>query len=592
MEIFVRSYKRIATADLSFHGICLIGGKNEAGKSSLAEAIRAAITGEGIALEALGERLTKAHHAPALVRWGADKGNAVVRIETGAVSMTWPKCDYASEGAKPPRASRIAAGLDSLARMRPEERAKFLVELLKAMPTKGELLAELVEQKIGRPDDVANYVWDVISRDGWDAPLKKGTDGKETGGALSLAKAKGATRKGQFREVTGENWGSDKGADWAPQGWNPKWDALSIDQADAGISVIRNEVEAFDKAAGANEATIAGWRAAAASLPELEAAVLPSPDDLGKAVITAEVVRAALPTATDGEDIGQPCPHCQGMLVPVPGKSPPWRAASTKKLTAAELKKVRLAIADADGTVANARDAYQGCNAKLRQHEAALQAARAAVEKLKDVPETGADRAEERQKLAERLTKATEVGQMIRKRIRACEIDGQIRENQRLVAILEPDGLRQRKLGQSLATFNDLLGDLSAAMGCRRTGITDEMGIDVGSPHEGAEVAYWQMSASQQFRTRILLQVAVAMFDGSDLVVIDNDVDQDRAWLRGTLKMLGKIGIAAVITLRADGPDEVPPAPPAASGMSIAPYWIGEDGVVRPIAEALAEAAE
>jgi hypothetical protein len=578
-EIFIRNYKRIASADLSFSAIALCAAPNETGKSSLAEAIRAALTGEGIALDGGSERLTKKDSAPQLVRWGEMKGSAMVRTEDGATAMFWPKCEAETDGLTPPHASRMAAGLDSLARMKPEERARFLVGLLEALPTYDELLEALTAAEINKAEEVAKAVWSIIEKDGWDVCQKK-------------AKEKGALLKGRWSEVTGENWGAEKAAAWQPAAWNPKWDALTPEMAEAGLAKITAELAAFDTKRGAAGADRSALETKAARLPELEAAkaTLPDLEAIGQALIAAEEARKALPQSAGDPEVTHPCPECGAVLAVAPGQTPPWKKASGKAPTKTEVQRIAKAIADANTALLSAKRAMDEANRTVIQHDADLRAAQDAVEALKALPASEGGTDEARAFIVARIAQATAVGKMIVARIRASEVDAQVRANIALVGILAPDGLRQQKLATTLAEFNEALGVLSVYMGCGHVIVRPDMAIMVAREAGEDAVAYWQMSASQQFRTRIVLQIAVARLDGSSMVVIDNDVDQDSRWLKGTLRLLLKAQIPALITVRADRVEDMLDLSGAPEG-AIKEYWIRGDGMVVPTTDLVQQAA-
>lgn len=558
-DIYVRFYRGIDSADLSFNRIALVGAPNRGGKSSLAEAVRAALTADPLPLDGAGERLTQKESAPLLVAKGQEKGSVVLALNASTSSLTWPNSEYVAAGERPPRSSRIAAGLESLATMKAADRALFLINLLKALPTKEELMQAVDAAELGSAEAVVEDVWKEIQRIGWDAALKDW-------------QTRGAERKGQWRETTGDTWGADKAANWAPVGWNPKWDALTVEQAVAGTAHVAEELVEFDKHHVRLDMGIDQLKILAEMLPDLEAQVLPDTTALGESLVAAETARAALPPTPDEAEEIHPCPLCQGGLAVAMGATPPWRLPTVSKPTKKAVEAMRERIAAANANVCKAKNALAQAHVAIAAHRKALEAARGAKEKLQTAqPPTGeAERAD----LVGRLRRANEVGGLIRTRLRAAALDAQIREGCKMIAILKPEGLRQTKLADVLQAFNDTLRTLSEYMGLvEPVSIRPDMTIWDDRP-------YWLMSGSQKFRARIILQCTVAHIDGSAMVVIDSDVDQDKEWLKGTLQMLRQLAFPALITVHADTITEMPPAPPAASGHAI--YWI-VDHVVRKL---------
>lgn len=570
-EILVRNFKRIARADLHVSGIALVAGPNEAGKSSLAQAIRGAITGTAIPVESEGKRLTKKDTAPKLVRKGEETGSVTIIGENGKVSMAWPKCEFVSEGKAPPQSSRAAAGLVSFARMREDERAKYLVETLKAYPTRKHLVEEIERAGIDRAELAAKAVWEVIEKDGWDA-------------AYARARERGAKLKGQWEEVAREPWGAEKARDWKPQGWDPRFDDITIETAKAGLEAIEDELAEFDRNAGAESAVHAQLRADADQLEILEKTPAKDLEEIKKRLEEARKERDGLPPAhTAGDPVE--CIKCGHPQLAVKD------GLRTKLVERAELaddEKAarRAAIEAADKKLASLNDEYRDAynyNADLgRRRDKAAQAKLKLAELTKGRGEADLKKREE---IIQRLNRASYNVGLVERRARCRVLQRQIEDSAKLIAILAPDGLRREVAVKALADFNARLAELSAAMGVHAVQILDDMSV-VQVTEEGETIPYEvAMSESQKFRTRIVLQVATALVDGSDLVVIDNDVDQDRKFLAGTLRLLAKAGIKAVVTVRADRPQEAPKGLPP--GIEGSVWWIGADGVVSPLADIL-----
>lgn len=592
-DIYVRNFMKCQTADVSFEGVALIGGVNKSGKSSFCRAVRAALTGEGLPLDGDGEKLTKKDSARLLVSDGAEKGSAMIRMNDAGATMTWPKCEYASEGARPPASSRIAAGLDSFIEMKTEERARFLVNLLGAKPTREEFLAEIAKAKIGKPvegeeqmnaeeialrraEGVCEAMWAVIDRDGWETATKTGQN-------------KGAEGKGMWREVTSEIWGAEKSIDWKPPGWNPKWDNLTADDLEPGIASIVAEIEAFDKKHGKAEGDLETTKAVADLLPQLEAKELPNTTELGERLTKAEETRRVLPESAEAAETVFPCPHCQEPLAHVPSESPPWRQPRKEALNAKQVAALRGQIEKANLVVNEAKNALARAHVEIANHERAVTTAKAATETLKTAKAPTGH--EERQVLVDRLARGRTAADLVRRRIRAAEINIKIGEWNRLVDIMAADGLRKTKLTSLLGEFNEKLAKLSDWMRVGRITVEDSMAV-VEAEESGHIEPYWRMSGSQKCRTEIVLQATIAAYDGSSMIVIDTDVDQDDDWIVGTVRMLGKLGIPTILSAHLNSPDLMIEGPPPGKGYEVKRYWaVMEASTIVPLETMLEEAA-
>lgn len=570
-EIYVREFKGIKAADLAFSAIALVGAGNMHGKSSLVQAVRAALTGNPLALDGSGERLTLKHSAPLMVREGAE-GRCYALIVSGdnKAQIEWPKGDYTTEGSAPIRSSGVGAGVTSLATMKQSERAAFLVDLLKALPDKEALLEAITDAGVPSAEKATNFLWDKITENGWD-------------NTREFAAARGAENKGGWNEVTGSDWGTEKGRSWVPPGWQPKWDSLTVDEAQAGVELLEKKLSDFDQQHGVAVADIEQLRQRAAALATLEAQEMPDTTALGEAVVKAEEARALLPRSPDEPEEVHPCPQCREMLAIAHGQTPPWRLPNKTRPTKKQIDDMRKRIGEANAAFLTAKDALAAAHVKIRDHERGLTEAREAAKRLDGAVEpTGA---EERVKLAADVETGRAVKEKIWKRRRAAEIDSLIRSNAKLLEILAPAGLRQKMVLGALQDFNARLAEMSGWMDHAHVIVRPDMSIVNRWPGTDEVEHYWEMSASQQFRTRIILQATIAAYDGSGLIVIDNDVDQDGRWMAGTLKMLGRIGIPALVTIRADRVAQMPPVPPAGRGPDIVRYWI-RDGVVEPVDKA------
>jgi len=126
IRISVTDFRGIEKADIEVADLALIAGTNAAGKTSATQAVAAALTGTVIPLRGL-----RKSEAGVLVRSGAPDGGVVVATADGASHVRWPEARLKTEGT-PPQASAVAAGLESVATMSPEDRAKALMPYLEA----------------------------------------------------------------------------------------------------------------------------------------------------------------------------------------------------------------------------------------------------------------------------------------------------------------------------------------------------------------------------------------------------------------------------------------------------------------------------
>ena len=311
-----------------------------------------------------------------------------------------------------------------------------------------------------------------------------------------------------------------------------------------------------------SEAERAQLQAAAAMVGDLITAQ-------GLAQTTTETRMAALARATDAmaslprlsaDERTVPCPHC-GLVVVIRGQT-------LAKPTAAddhderERRKTMLDAAQKD--VDRAATALREARDAKAEKDLNLKRAQAAAEKLKTLPlaKGGADleQAREQATLAERRQTA------FRSKRDADRIHANILINLQIQAMLAPDGLRLTTLRAAVAAFNVDLRDCSNSAGWFPVFIDGDTSILYGGQP-------WVLcSESEQFRARVVLQVAMAARDKSAALVIDGADILDAAGRNGLIRMLRGQRALVCMTLPAE---KVPRL--GALGVS---YWL-EAGVAQ-----------
>src|SRR6185369_15567226 len=122
MQTEIRNFRGIASADLDIDKICLAAGPNEAGKTSTAQAVAAALTGEPMPIKGVSKA-----SAGLLVRSGAANGSITLASQNGQTNIVYPSAKVKTEGVAP-YASHFAAGIQSIVTMDDKDRIKILTE--------------------------------------------------------------------------------------------------------------------------------------------------------------------------------------------------------------------------------------------------------------------------------------------------------------------------------------------------------------------------------------------------------------------------------------------------------------------------------
>lgn len=552
ITIALRNFRGCAAANLELAPLALVAARNAQGKSSIAQAVGAVLTG---AVTPLG--VTKASAAQ-LVKSGAEAGFAAVQGKSGTARIDWPACQTRTRG-EPPTASIYAAGLESVATLAAKERARVFGNYLHADPDRTDLAAAMADIDLGS-EAAVTAVWKSIETHGWDS-------------AHQVQRDRGVELKARWRQVTGATYGSRVGASWHPD----DLDDDDMSENDLLAAVVKAKAER-DKAIAAAAVSGAERDRLAAELASLEG----RKDLLQQAEADAERVAAELDAARDARaalppgtvDAGMPCPHCGAFVIVrrIDLATTRLEAAEVDAPLPAELKKRRVAIAAADGAIARLMGQSTDADRNVERARLAMQSAAEArfhLDRLPPATETGVDvdaakaaldRAEKR--LADSRAKRE-----------ADDLHRRIQNNEGLISLLAPDGLRAAKLDQVLDIFNGSLGELSEAAGWHAVGVE----ADLTPTYQGR--VYALCSTSEQYRIRAVLAVAMARLDGSAMVVLDAADVLDGPTRSGLFALLDEAGLPALVTMTATRASQVPDLAALSLGHS---YWLTE-GVCEPL---------
>ena len=536
MKITVANFRGCVSAEIDTTHVALVGGQNEAGKSSLSQAVIAALTGQQIPVGAVAggriKTLVSKGDAWRLVTGGSSSASVTIATDNGSATVKWPECEYSTSGAAP-TASLWAAGGASIVDLDPAGRVKVLTDLLDAKP---------------RDVPAGVQVWLDDNAGDWDA-------------AFAAATARGAEMKGEWRAVTGEQYGSAKAKSWTPDGYTGR--ALPLLAAE--LEAAQNAVDIAIAKGAVCAADMRRDKAIADRVDELRDVLVKVKASAAAADAKLNEARAAREAAPAvWGDSGWPCPWCE--------------------------KHVRIAASGHDlerVEMPHDREEHDRRHKEIEAIDAALKTARADAEaatKLHDSIRADYDRAVE---AAERLASAS--GTPIADSVdaaraalasakirhsaaiayeRANAIADGIAKNAERVALLAPTGLRQAALDEAIAGFNSLLADLCAHARWLPVRIAADMSIE----RDG--MPYSLISASAQYRARVVIQLAIAAIQSSSMVVIDGFDILDKAGRNGLLRLINKMDIPALITATFSSRDVMPDL----SKIGGRSYWIA-DGV-------------
>lgn len=546
--------------------VTLFAGKNGAGKSSIQEAVRMALTGEAV-------RVGLKKDYGQLVTEGAESGFAEVEID-GTVrafvtlpdGKTTPLTEYV-----PPTALPYVLDAQRFAKMEPNERRAFLFGLMGLSAGGAEVKKRLLAK--GCNDQKVETIMPML-RSGFDAAHKE-------------AQAKARDEKSAWRTITGETYGDKKAATWASE--KPTFDAAALADLQQRRAATDAGLAAANQRMGGLQADHKRHAEAAQRLAELR--------EKGSryARIADKLVRdeaelkeceakvAALKGSAHSQN-ALPCPDCGTMLVLKDGelvhaapmakgteddlaKLPEYEKALHLLQSAVANDKRDLADADAAAKAISELEAANG----TAPDEAEINAARKHLDDLK------AERTATAAKLAGQQDAERQAKQADERTAKALAAHESVLAWIAIADALAPDGIPGEMLAEALTPLNERLTDSSEVAEWADVTVTRDMQVLAGGR------PYALLSESEKWRADAMLAEAVAFLSKIKLLVLDRlDVLDMKgredliAWL-DVLAQDGEINTALIFgTLK---------ALPANLPKTMTAHWL-ENGVVAQLKEA------
>ena len=546
-KINVTNFRAIKSASIDVSGIALIAADNEGGKTSFIQACVSVLTGKTMPIDGI-----PAKKASLLVHSGTTGSEITCTSDTGESKILFPTMEKSCVG-KPVEISDFAAGIKSLLDCPLKDRSKMVSDLLKTNPTNAELKSALAAVGVVS-EEVVKRIAQTVEAQGWDA-------------AHANAKETGIKYKTLWEDTTGENFGKSKAVEWLPKEWTPDLEKLTHDTLADALKQEQEWLETAISDEAVDVSEMATLQSAANKLPEMTAAVAKLEAELNSSISVRESLQKSirelpLPKQPDTK----PCPYCKGLLSVVNGK-----IELPTILTEKELQDRKDDIAEHEALFKERSDEIVKITAKLSSSRADKMISSNAEKKLKDKkPDKKSSKGtvdDCRSRVASAQARLTAFD----KKTAASKYCDLIEKNQAIIDVLAPDGIRLTTLKNKLQTFNDCLRHLSTVSEWANVEIKDDMHITYrGTP-------YMLISGAAQFKARVILQLAGARFDGSQLVLIDSaDILASGRNRNGLFKMLSAAQIPAVVAMAFGGSKKVPVLK---NGHS---YWIA-DGVAQEL---------
>lgn len=542
MQVSINNFRGISEAQFSTSKIALIAGLNGQGKTSIAQAVAAALTNTPLP----GEVGLRKGEGIKLVHKGSESGFVKIWGSDFECRMFWPDGDCKTTGA-PPKVSKIAAGIARVAEMKEKDRGAVLSEYLKSSPTKDDLKAEL--ERLDKTLYLEN-LWKEIDGRGWD-DVHKTT-------AEKSVKAKGA-----WEQITGERYGSVKAITWKPKdGYElPVNGKVTLVES---LGKLHEQLESAIKRIAIADHDKKSLEDAVASIPGLETDLhaakivqTEKENDLDK--FKAKNQRPFIKEQTH-------CPHCGCSVNVSNGKI--FKAEDIKQ----DAEEIARKQKEYDAQLSLFQKAFEEAYADRAAIEANLVNARIkklSLEKLKEaesLPSGNPEIIRSDIALIEQDIKDYD------RYNEAMKLHSLIADASVLAGILAPDGIRLKKLSQVLNTFNSILSDFCATAQWGSVKVSDSLDVTY------CERDYELLSKSEKFRVNVALQVCLSKIDGSELIIIDEADVLDKNGRNGLFASLSLLSneIEFIVCMTITAPPDL-----EASGMGLT-YWV-QSGKIVPL---------
>lgn len=540
LTLKVRNVLGIKRADLTIHGIVLVGGVNGAGKSSLLEATACAAL---MTPHARGMSNNKA--AAGVLHEGTAAGSVSLEYPGGWVRVIYPGCTV-EQGGKPAfLGTALGIGSARYMALGSGARAKEISERYRTAPE----LRDLKGWFDARPDakvsgDQLKVLWERLDASGWDAVHKEAAE-------------YGTKLKGKWEQVSKRKFGTAIARTWMPvpliegEEYDLEAERAKLAELQADLDKKRSLVSVSDHERANLKVKASKVKACQDNLNTLVA-------DAAQMGQQSERLIAEHAQHIDAADAHNSlrCPHCAKMVKY--SSDPKNPRGKLEKLPAAPTHDEIAAGREIIAKNKAAREALaQQIQENIAQQEqgrrwlAIAQNAAAELAALDDGKKEAVTDEQVAGAQAEALNQDRIVAAIVALRD-ARAIHTEWLEHEHVLDALEPNGVRKVVLTRRMAEINTKLNEIASSAGFKDVELDDDLAATYGGR------SYFLLSEGERWRVDLVLAVAFGEQEGAKLLLLDrlDVVDPDSR--PGVIKMLRQRGIPTLMACTARNQDSLP----------------------------------
>lgn len=487
--------------------IALFAGSNGAGKSSLQEAVRMALTGESARVglkKDYGAIVTEGRASGFVEIQGTDEGQDF----TASILVPSGKGQHSTDEAVP-----FVLDGQRFSRLDPNDRRAFLF-LLMGLKTDGKAVRERLLAKgcdAAKIEAVAPFL-----RAGFDAAQKE-------------AQGKARECKASWKTITGgEAYGSVKAASWVAA--KPEVNTAGLEQARADLATTENEIETETKRLGELQGRARQASETAGKLAELREKASMYARIADKLASDEAHLKGVEQKVAELKDLALsrdalPCPCCGVMLVRKDNalvEAAPLVVGTEDHVTALleherALKLMQSAVANCKRNLAEADAAARAMREIDNVEQPSGEEIRLLENKIADFK---AHRDIMRANIRSSEEQVRQANDANDRTARAAALHQDVQQWETIAAALAPDGIPGEMLAEALEPINVRLATSANTTEWKCINIRNDMSIFAAGEVEQPR-PYTMLSESEKWRADAMIAEAIAHLSGVRLLVLD-----------------------------------------------------------------------